>query len=124
MFARRSPHDYVTVEPIARAARYINVALGAWLFLSAFMFRPFPELAFHDALVGTLILGLSAAALFVKREFHMVNVPLAVWLFASAFVLPGRSPMMMANDMLVAALVFGFASVGDGHHEPPLGEFH
>jgi len=87
------------------APRTLNVLLGIWLFISAFVWT-------HDAsqLTNTWILGVLCVvfALVAMRvaQIRFLNTALAVWLFISAFAIPAQSRATVWNNALVAIAVF------------------
>jgi hypothetical protein len=87
------------------AARTLNILLGIWLFISAFVWQ-------HSSaqLTNTWILGILCVifALIATRweQVRYLNTILAVWLFISAFVLSAQSRGTMWNNALVAVAIF------------------
>jgi hypothetical protein len=94
-----------------RVARYLNVALGAWLYYSAALWSPtFAE--FNNArIVGLLVAACAAVALLLPLA-RCVNTVLAMWLFFSAFALPALAAAPMYNSMAVAVAVFVLSLLG------------
>ena len=86
-------------------ARVVNVVLGIWLFISAFVWP-------HDGaqMTNTWILGVVAVviALVAMRvpAVRYLNSLLAVWLFVSAFTLPHLHRGTVWNNALVAVIMF------------------
>jgi hypothetical protein len=86
-------------------ARWMSIALGAWLFVSAFAWTH-TTAQFHNAWVtGLVIVGVSSAALMIPRVRY-VNTAIAIWLFVSPFALPTASSATMWNHLLVAVATF------------------
>lgn len=87
------------------AARTLNILLGIWLFISAFVWP-------HDAaqMTNTWILGVLCVvfAIVATRvdQVRYLNTLLGIWLFVSAFVLPTQSRGTTWNNALVAIAVF------------------
>jgi hypothetical protein len=76
--------------------RIMNIMLGIWLFLSAFLWTH-SGAQFNNAwLVGALIAGFASIALAVP-QFSYLNVVLALWLFVSAIILPASSTVTTLN---------------------------
>lgn len=92
-----------------RVGRTAVIILGAWLFVSAFLWPHAPEQRLNSALVGAAAVAVELIALSSFPRIYVVNVALSIWLFLSLWVLPGRSAGTVANDMLVAVMMFGFA---------------
>jgi hypothetical protein len=86
-------------------ARVVNLVLGIWLFISAFVWP-------HDVaqMTNTWILGVLAVifALIAMRvqAVRYLNSLLAVWLFISAFALPHLHRGTVWNNALVALVMF------------------
>ncbi len=99
-----------------RTARYWNIALGVWLFISAFIWRHSSAQFTNAWIVGLLVTAFAVAALAYPRARY-ANTVLAVWLFISAWVLPIFSVATVWNHVLVAIAVFAFSLVGS---EPTL----
>ncbi len=86
-------------------ARLFNVAVGIWLFFSAFIWPHTPAQMLDTALVGLAIVLIAALGTGIPR-LRYANTALAVWLFVSAWVLPTRSSGTFLNDVIVALAVF------------------
>jgi hypothetical protein len=90
--------------------RWINVALGAWLIISAFAW-PHTSPQFANALIVGAICAVAAAFALRTPQVRFVNVALAIWLFVSSWALPIEHSATIWNGvvasliMLVAALV-------------------
>jgi hypothetical protein len=86
-------------------ARIVNVILGVWLFISAFLW---PHT--YSQMTNTWILGVLAVAfaLLAMRvpEARYLNTILAVWLFISVWALPTMSVATQWNNALVAIAIF------------------
>jgi len=103
-------------------ARITTIALGAWLFLSAFAWEQSSGQQTNALLSGAaaVVIGLVSLA---RPQARLFNTALAVWLFASAFAIPGTGEAMW-NNTLVALAIFGLSLVPErsrrtgpfGHH--------
>jgi hypothetical protein len=88
-----------------KGARYLNIALGAWLFVSAFLWH-------HDTaqLANALIVGIIAMAAGVASltmpAFRYATTAVAAWLVVSAFALPHLSAGTVWNHVLVGTTMF------------------
>lgn len=87
------------------AARFANIILGVWLFISAFIW-PHTHAQFYNAwILGVLCVIFAAVAMAVPGVRYL-NTVLAVWLFISAFVLPTMVVGTRWNSILVAIAIF------------------
>jgi hypothetical protein len=86
-------------------AHYINIALGIWLFISAFIWPHSQTQATNTWIVGLLTVIFAAAALRYPSARYL-NTILAVWLFISVWALPAISMATMWNNALVAIAIF------------------
>lgn len=95
------------------AARVVNIILGIWLFVSAFLWLHGSAQMTNTWIVGALAV---AAALIAMRvpEVRYFNTVLAVWLFVSVWALPRINTATMWNNALVAVVMF-FASLSPGY---------
>lgn len=90
--------------------RWINVALGLWLFVSAFAW-PHASAQFTNAIVvGLVCAGAAAAAMRIPVLRH-VNAALALWLFFSTWLFPVESGATLWNHMLTAVVMLIVALV-------------
>jgi len=109
----------------AQGARIVNLLLGIWLFISAFVWAHT-----HAQMTNTWILGVLTVifALVAMRvsQVRYLNSLLAVWLFISAFALPRLNVGTAWNNALLAVVIFFLSLVPSnesaGHevatHEP------
>jgi hypothetical protein len=87
------------------AARGIHIALGVWLFISAFLW-PHTYSQFTNAwIIGVLSVIFSVIAMWAPQARYL-NAALAVWLFISAWALPSISVATIWNHVLVAIAIF------------------
>jgi len=89
-------------------ASYINIALGLWLFVSAFLWPHTQEQGVNTWIVGALAVVFAAASLRYPAARY-VNAVLAVWLFISAWALPTFPVGTIWNNALVAIAMFVFS---------------
>jgi hypothetical protein len=86
-------------------ARYLNVVLGAWLFISAFLW-PHSAGQFENTwILGIICVALALIAMGVPWA-RFGNTLLAIWLFISTLALPRDSVATMWNNLLVALAIF------------------
>lgn len=99
----------VSVErgPTARGAppRIINVILGVWLFISAFVWPHTQAQMTNTWILGVLCVIFALVAMAVPWVRYL-NTLLAIWLFISAWALPTVSVGTIWNNVLVAIAVF------------------
>ncbi len=95
--------------------RAANIVLGAWLFISAFIWPHTQSSATNTWIVGLLIAIVGIVALYVPWV-RWLNAVLAVWLFISTLIFPHVVAATMWNNTIVAILVFLLALVPSGVH--------
>jgi hypothetical protein len=86
-------------------ARVLNILLGIWLFISAFVWAHTPAQLTNTWILGVLCVVFALIAM-RRNEVRFLNTALAVWLFISAFVLPSHSRATVWNNALVAIAIF------------------
>jgi len=95
---------------IVVTARIVNVVLGVWLFVSAFLWPHSPPQFTNTWVMGVLAVAFALIALGFPQARYL-NTPLAVWLFDSVFVLPTENLDTLWNNLLVAVGLFVFSLV-------------
>jgi hypothetical protein len=85
--------------------RVVNVALGIWLFISAFVWPHSPAQMTNTWILGLLCVAFAVAAMYTPQARYL-NSALAVWLFISAFALPRYNVGTAWNNVIVALVVF------------------
>jgi hypothetical protein len=96
------------------SARWGNVALGAWLFVSAFLW-PHSTAQFNNSwLVGIAAATVAVIAMRVDGARYL-NVALAAWLFIAGFTLPVSSMGTFWNNLIVSVMMFFTALVPNMH---------
>lgn len=89
-------------------ARWVNVVLGAWLFISAFVWRHSDAQFTNTWVVGLLIVA--AALLGIRYSWgRYINMGLAAWLFLSTLFFPRIASATLWNNLIVAIIVFAMA---------------
>jgi hypothetical protein len=103
-----------------RVVRFLNIALGGWLYFSATLWHhTFAQ--FNNArMVGALVMACSALALLVPLA-RCVNTVLAMWLFFAAFALPALDARPMYNALALAVAIFVLSLAGTPDDEPTPG---
>lgn len=91
--------------------RVVNVILGVWLFISAFVWPHSNEQMTNTWILGLLQVIFALVAIFALAQARFLNTILAVWLFISAFALPETVPGTMWNNVIVAILTFAFSLI-------------
>lgn len=97
---------------------WIPIALGAWLFLSAFLWPHHTGPAVNSWIVGLLIVVASLIALRMPW-MRWIDTALAIWLFLSTLAMPGSNRGTLWNNLIVAALVFLVSLVPEGLFPTP-----
>lgn len=97
---------------------WIPTALGAWLFISAFLWPHGTASATNTWIVGLLIAIASLIALRMPW-MRWVETALAIWLFLSTLAMPGSTRGTLWNNLIVAALVFLVSLVPEGLFPTP-----
>lgn len=85
--------------------RYVNITLGTWLFVSAFLWPHTAVEITNAVIVGAVIALVAALGLWVPM-IRFVNTVAAAWLFISAVVLSPLAWETPINNVLVAVFVF------------------
>jgi len=110
-----SPHAAVTRPD--QWPGWIAIALGAWLFISAFLW-PHGTASANTWIVGLLIAIASLIALRMPW-MRWVDTALAIWLFLSTLAMPGATRGTLWNNLIVALLVFLVSLVPEGVFPAP-----
>ncbi len=94
----------------------MNVLMGAWLFISAFLWRHTTAQLANALTVGVLLV---ACALLAERipNVRYASTALALWLFVSPLVLPTEriakaGALTTSTSMFIAVVVFIFSLRG------------
>jgi hypothetical protein len=87
------------------SARTVNIILGIWLFISAFLWPHSYAQMNNTWIIGVLTVAFALIAMRVP-EVRYLNAVLAVWLFISVWALPAISQGTMWNNALVAIALF------------------
>jgi hypothetical protein len=98
-------------------ARYCNMVLGLWLFVSAFAWTHTPENRINTCLVGlfvTISSSLAAGASVLRR----LTSALAAWLAFTALVVYPSRPATLWNNLLLAAVVLAVSLIPSADELP------
>ncbi len=87
------------------AARTLNVLLGIWLFISAFVWPHTTAQMTNTWILGVICVVIALIAMRFDQVRYL-NTALAVWLFISAFALSTQSRGTVWNNALVAVAIF------------------
>lgn len=94
------------------SVRWLNVAFGLWVFISAFAWTHTQAQFTNAWIMGLLCTGMAALAMRVPT-FRFANVVLAVWLFVSPWALPAEAMATLWSNLLSAIAIFVVALVPD-----------
>jgi len=100
----------------ASLARMIQIALGAWLFISAFIWPHTTAQMTNSWICGAIAVVFAAIAIRAPQARY-VNTAVSVWLFISTFALPRMSVGTTWNNILVAIAMF-IVSVAPSDWQP------
>lgn len=84
--------------------RWINIAIGAWVFLSAFLW-PHSGAQYSNALVIGAATVVTAAIGLRIPSLRYLNVALAIWLFVSSWFIPTLSSGTMWNNVIASIAI-------------------
>lgn len=106
----RRPRAVVSEEPFERThpARILVALLGAWLFLSGFLWNHADVQRANAWAIGVLFVSVALVARAASR-MRYVNTALAAWLLVSVWVLPHVTAVTRWNDGTVAVLVLALS---------------
>jgi hypothetical protein len=91
--------------------RKVNVALGAWLVLSAMLWPHTSWQLFNALITGGLIATFALAGLGGWPWGRSINVTLGFWLMTSSVLLPSTRNATIANHLLVGLAVVVVAAL-------------
>ena len=94
--------------------RWWNIAVGVWLFLSAFIWVHSYAQFTNTWIVGLVCVVLAAVAMQVE-QIRYLTAALAIWLFISSWVLPTQMAGTVWNNTLSAIAMFVIALAPDPH---------
>jgi hypothetical protein len=102
-------------------ARTLTVALGVWLFVSAFAWSHTWEQQTNSWITGVLTTIVGLAAMFVDTRARFGAAAIAVWLMLSTFALPSMESGTIWNNVIVALAVIACSLVPGGKRIAPIG---
>jgi hypothetical protein len=104
--------------PTATGARWLSLALGIWLFISAFAWPHNPVSRANTWILGVIIAVVAAIAQ-ARPVVRWVNTAASVWLFIATLAVTHATYMTMWNNLIVAVVVFLLSFVrGEGARTP------
>lgn len=109
-----------TTAGTAAWPRWANIVLGAWLFISAFLWPHTAASTTNTWIVGLAIFVAAVIALYVPW-FRFVNTVLAIYLFISTLSFAHGTPGTTWNNLIVAILVFVASLIPGSLHATPRG---
>jgi hypothetical protein len=92
-------------------ARYLNVALGIWLVISAFAWWHSPAHFTNTWLMGVITIVTALIAIGVPG-FRFVNTAVGLWLMVSVGELPGVSSATSVNNAVVGVAITMLSFLG------------
>jgi hypothetical protein len=95
----------------------VSVVLGAWLFISAFVWPHTPALRADTWIVGALIFLVGITAMYTSPARY-VNTLLGVYLFISTLAFHHVEAGTVWNNLIVAVIVFVVSLIPSG--VPPM----
>ena len=98
------PTELFERVPRAEEARYANILLGLWLFLTAFAWRHAPAAWANTWIVGLLVVAVAIWGLTYPGLWR-VNALLGLWLIVAALVFPHLLGASRANNIVVGFLI-------------------
>ncbi|HEY2744451.1 MAG TPA: SPW repeat protein [Polyangia bacterium] len=104
MEARRSQNPFLW-------ARIVNLILGVWLFISAFVWPHTMPSQTNTWILGLLIV-LFALFSTAQPGARWLNTLAAIWLFFSSLAIFHTSPATVWNNVIVAIVVFVVSFIG------------
>lgn len=85
--------------------RVLNIVLGVWLFISAFIWPHTQAQMTNTWILGVLCVLFAVVAMFYEPA-RFLNTALAIWLFISAWALPTINAGTVWNNVLCAIAIF------------------
>ena len=94
-------------------ARFINMMVGAWVFLSAFVLPQSESTRTNSWVCGVLVVVFATIAL-RSPTARFVNTAIAVWLFITSFSFPHVSEATVWNNWICAVVIFFVSLIPGG----------
>jgi hypothetical protein len=99
-----------------QVARVVNVIVGIWLFISAFVL-PHTYAQFTNTWILGILTVVFALVAVRFAPVRYLNTLLAIWLFISAFALSGNFYGTVWNNAIVAIVIFVISLIPAGRTE-------
>lgn len=93
--------------------RWINIAVGLWLFVSALMWQ-YAGAQFANSLIVGAAAVIAAGVALKNSELRYANAALAIWLFVSTWVFPITLTATIWNNAIAAIVMLVVALVPNG----------
>ncbi len=101
-------------EALGAWPRWLNLLLGVWLFISAFVWPHTVASQTNTWILGVLIAAVALAAILYRPQIRYANTVLAVYLFISTLLFPHVSQATPWNNAIVAVVVFVLSLIPGG----------
>ena len=102
----------------SNTARIVNVVLGVWLFISAWIWPHTETSRANTWICGLLVMAIALVALRI-RPMRWLNAAIGAWVVIAGFLFPHIAAGTMLNNIIVGLLVL-LVSVGGISRPPPL----
>lgn len=96
------------------STRWLNIAVGVWLFISAFIWAHSYAQFTNTWIIGIACVVLAAIAMRVE-QIRYLTAALAIWLFISSWALPTHMAGTVWNNILSSIAMFVIALAPDQH---------
>lgn len=87
-----------------RSSRYVNIIVGLWLFISAFVWRHSAAQFTNTWVMGIIVAAIAAIAL-AWPAIRYLNTLAGAWLIISAFALPAIASGTRWNSFIAGVVV-------------------
>jgi SPW repeat len=94
-----------------RSSRYLNIIVGIWLFVSAFVWRHSAAQFTNTWVMGIIVAAVAALAL-TWPTIRYLNTLAGAWLIISAFALPTITAGTRWNNFIVGIVVVVLSLAG------------
>lgn len=102
-----------------KTARWVNVLVGAWLFVSAFLWPHTSSQYTNTWLMGIISVAVAVVAM-GATGFRYINTAVGAWLIISAFALPTISMGTRWNNLIVGIVIGALSLVGRSSGSTPV----
>lgn len=96
------------------STRWLNIAVGVWLFVSAFIWAHSYAQFTNTWIIGIVTVVLAAIAMQID-QIRYLTAALAIWLFISTWALPTHMAGTVWNNILSAIAMFVIALAPNPH---------